>query len=318
MMSADIAETRAADFLMRLDEGDWSPADQAALETWLAESFAHKAAYLRLEEGWRLTDRLRALYDPAETLHPVNRKWLSGAAFALAASFVLALIGFAIWPRPEPVQVVSLETHVGERRTAYLPDGSTIELNTNTRIRLALEQERRIAWVSGGEAYFQIAHDRKRPFVIHAGAHDVTVLGTKFSVRRDGELLRVAVVQGAVQLKGVGHSAALGSTVLPGGSTAVANSVATIVRREPLDALERALRWRDGVLVLDGKTLGQAVAELNRYNSSPIMVRGAQLAAMPIGGTVQLGNREGFIRLLKEIYDVHILRAADGKIILQR
>ncbi|MEJ7927586.1 FecR domain-containing protein [Sphingobium sp. AN641] len=317
-MSADITEARAARFIMRRDEDDWSQADQVELDAWLAESLAHKAALWRLEEGSRQTDRLRALYNPVDLPHPVQRKWHSVAAFALAASLVMAVLGYVMWPQSEPVQIVTLETHIGERRTAHLPDGSTIELNTNTKIRLALEQERRVAWVSGGEAYFQIAHDPARPFVIHAGAHDVTVLGTKFSVRREGELLRVAVVQGAVQLKGVGRSASLGSTVLPGGSTAVANSVATIVRREPLDQLQQGLRWRDGVLVLDGKTLGQAVAELNRYNRNPIVVKGAPLAAMPIGGTFQLGNRQGFVRLLKEVYDVRVSRATDGKIFLQR
>lgn len=317
-MSADLIEIRAARFLMRRDEGDWSPADQAGLDRWLAESLTHKAAYWRLEEGWRQTDRLRALYDPVEMRQPAQRRWYALASFALAASLVMAVVGLAMWPRREPAQVVTLETNVGERRSANLPDGSMIELNTNTKMRLALEQDRRIAWVSGGEAYFQIAHDPKRPFVIHAGAHDVTVLGTKFSVRREGDLLRVAVVQGAVQFKGVGQSAALGSTVLPAGSTAVANSVATIVRREPVDVLERGLRWRDGVLVLDGKTLGQAVDELNRYSRIPIIVNGGKLAAMPIGGTFQVANREGFIRLLSQVYDVRVSRGEDGKIILQR
>lgn len=317
-MSADLIEIRAARFLMRRDEGDWSPADQADLNRWLAESLMHKATYWRLEEGWRQTDRLRALYDPVEMRRPAQRRWHALASFALAASLVMAIVGFAMWPRAGPAQIVTLETNIGERRTAHLPDGSTIELNTNTKMRLALERGRRIAWVSGGEAYFQIAHDPKRPFVIHAGAHDVTVLGTKFSVRREGDLLRVAVVQGAVQLKGVGHSAALGSTVLPAGSTAAANSAATIVRREPVDVLERGLRWRDGMLVLDGKTLGQAVDELNRYSRIPIIVNGGNLAAMPIGGTFQVANREGFIRLLSQVYDVRVSRGADGKIILQR
>ncbi|MEJ7935429.1 FecR domain-containing protein [Sphingobium sp. AN558] len=317
-MPTETAEIRAARFLLRRDEGDWSPADQAELDAWLAESLAHKAAYWRLEEGWRLTDRLRALYDPVVMLQPARRKWRSFAPFALAASLVLALVGFAMWPSPQPAEIVDLETHIGERRTAHLADGSMIELNTNTKLRLSFEQERRVAWVSGGEAYFQIAHDPSRPFVIHAGAHDVTVLGTKFSVRREGELLRVAVLQGAVQLKGVGRSSALGSTVLPSGSTAVAIGMATIVMREPLDKLNQSLRWRDGVLVLDGKTLGQAVAELNRYTRRPIVVKGDRLAAMPIGGTFQLGNREGFVRLLSQVYDVRVSRDADGKIFLQR
>lgn len=318
MMSADIAETRAALFLMRREEGEWSPAEQVELDAWLAESHAHKAAYWRLEEGWRLADRLRALYDPVELLQPVKRKWCSFRAFALAASLVLALVGFGVWPRQEPAEVVQFETRVGERRTAHLSDGSTIDLNTNTKLRVVLGPESRSAWVSGGEAYFQIAHDPRRPFVVHAGGHDVSVLGTKFSVRREGELLRVAVLQGTVQLKDVGGSSALGSTVLRSGSTAMANSTATIVLREPLDRLEQGLRWRDGAIVLDGKTLGQAVAELNRYNQAPIVVKDDQLAAMAIGGAFQLDNRDGFIRLLREVYDVRVSRAADGKIILDR
>lgn len=318
MMSADIAEIRAARFLTRRDEGDWTPADQAELDNWLAESLAHKAAYWRLEEGWRLADRLRALYDPAETLQPVKREWYSFRSFSIAASLVLALVGFGMWPRQEQAQIIQLETRIGERRTAHLPDGSTIDLNTNTNMRVAFERGRRSAWVSGGEAYFQIAHDPSRPFVIHTGTHDVSVLGTKFSVRREGDLLRVAVVQGAVQLTGIGASSTLESTVLRSGSTAVANSMATIVSREPLDRLNQGLRWRDGVIALDGKTIGQAVTELNRYNPIPIVVKDDKLAAMPIGGAFQLDNREGFIRLLREVYEVRVSRTADGKIILER
>lgn len=317
-MSTDLTEDRAARFIVRRDEGDWSPADQAELDAWLAESLSHKVAYWRLEEGWRLTDRLRALYVPDEDAPPARRIWRSFAPFAVAASLVLVLVGFAMWPRPDPVRIVQFETRIGERRTVHLPDGSTIDLNTNTKLHVALGEERRSAWVSGGEAYFQIAHDKSRPFVVHAGGHDVSVLGTKFSVRRDGELVRVAVLQGAVQFQDTGHSSALGSTVLRGGSTAVANSKATIVLREPLSRLEQGLRWRNGAIVLDGKTLGQAVAELNRYNQIPMVVADDQLAAMPIGGGFQLDNREAFIRLLIEVYDVRVSRTADGKIILKR
>lgn len=317
MKFAEQVESRAAQFLMRRDEEDWSYADEAELTAWLAESWAHKAAYWRLEEIWRRADRLGALYEPLKPYTFASLARRPSMPLAVAASLLLALFVLVTWPKPRPVQVAQLETRIGERRTFHLIDGSAIDLNTNTRIRIAFEHARRVAWVSDGEAYFRIAHDPGRPFVVHAGARDLSVLGTKFLVRSDGDSLSVAVVEGAVQLSGVGPSVALGSTVLRGGSMAVVKGTTTLVSLEPADQLKQRLSWRDGVIVLDGSTLGQALTEFNRYTTTPAVLEDEHLAKMPIGGSFQLDNQHGFIRLLSQVYELR-MDQKDGKLILRR
>ena len=91
-------------------------------------------------------------------------------------------------------------TELGGHATVPLADGSKIELNTDTKLRAALAEEQRTVWLDRGEAYFEVSKDPNRPFVVMAGDRKVTVLGTKFSVRRDGDRVSVAVAEGKVRV----------------------------------------------------------------------------------------------------------------------
>ena len=200
-MSAQRIEEEAACWLMRRDEPDWSPADQAALDVWLQGSMAHKAAFWRLEQGWAAAGRLAAT---AQRGHEVSRPRRGLALFAIAASLLLA-IGLAVAvllpaPATHDPDVQQFATRVGERRAVALADGSRIELNTGTRLRAALAAGTRELWLDEGEAYFDVAHDAQRPFIVHAGSRTITVLGTKFAVRLDRGRVQVAVSEGRVRI----------------------------------------------------------------------------------------------------------------------
>src|SRR5258708_31845445 len=92
-------------------------------------------------------------------------------------------------------------TEIGAREMVPLADGSKVELNTDTRIRTVVTKERRTVWLDRGEAYFEVVPDTSRPFVVLAGSRRITVVGTKFAVRRDGDEVQVKVPEAIVHVE---------------------------------------------------------------------------------------------------------------------
>lgn len=239
MNAAREIEDRAARWLIRREELGWSEADQDELDAWLEESMAHKAAYWRLEHGWRQADRISSLGTAAT---PVSRTYawrrFAGAwkPVAVAASVLLALtIIFRVVqpflpgeaPAPQPQMIA---TTVGGHRVVPLDDGSRIELNTATTLRTAVKSGSREVWLERGEAYFEVAHVEGRPFVVHAGPRTITVLGTKFSVRRDGERVTVSVLEGRVRIDDARpQGAEVSSSTIAAGNVAIARGPSMLV-----------------------------------------------------------------------------------------
>jgi len=181
-----------------------------------------------------------------------------------------------------------------------------VELNTASVVRTALGGQRREVWLDRGEAYFEVAHDPEHPFVVHAGSRDVTVLGTKFSVRHDGDKVIVAVREGRVRVDDVSEARAVRSTTITGGDTAVAQGAATLVTAKSEERVESALAWRDGMLNFDQERLVDVAAEFNRYNARRLTVADAAAAQTRISGSFPTSRPESFVRLLRDAYGLKI------------
>jgi transmembrane sensor len=304
---------------MLRDEVEWSAGDQAGLEAWLAQSMAHKAAYWRLEHGWREADRIAALGDMPELTTRVG--WFPRATWwrpvAIAASLLLAIGLGALYVMPglvDPAPEASapaaaptrFATRVGGRKTVTLSDGSRVELNTATSVRARVTLARREFWLDSGEAYFEVAHAPNLPFVIHAGQRDITVLGTKFSVRRDGDRVRVSVVEGRVRIDQASGSQGPRSSTVTGGDVVVAEGPSTLVASNAGERVRRQLSWRQGMLTFDQATLAEAAAEFNRYNPRQLVVADPETASIRIGGSFQSNNIDAFVRLLREAYGLRV------------
>lgn len=313
--AATIEET-AAQWLARRMEPEWSAAGEAALAAWLDQSMAHKAAFWRLEEGWRMADRIGALSGAGRGSGAVPRaplwrdRWIWGA---LAASVLVMVAGALLWiavPRPDRTPPVEVATAIGEQRAIPLADGSKVELNTRTRLRSRVTSAAREVWLDRGEAYFDVAHDAARPFVVHAGPRTVTVLGTRFSVEREGARVRVQVVEGRVRIENSGGTGGA-STIVTRGDIALARGASMLVTSGPVERVENALSWREGRLTFDGQSLGQVAEQFNRYNHVRIVVTDPDVAAIRIGGSFQATNAEAFTRLLQDAYGLRVVRAGD-------
>ncbi len=310
-------DLRAAEWLERREREDWNEADQAALDGWFAASSAHRIAYLRVEAAWTRAHRLGALRRP-------NR---SGAVFAAtgrlhllariaAAVAILSAVGAgtAIYFKPLPQKVYA--TAIGERKTLALGDGSRVEMNTDTVLRVAADGRARTVWLEKGEAYFQVRHDSAHPFTVMAGGHRVTDLGTKFLVRTDAQKLQVSLVEGSIRFDAPDGRMREPLLLAPGDSvTAKQNTI--VVTRNSERELARDLGWRRGVLVFDNTTLADAVTEFNRYNREKIVIADPAVAQLRIDGTFPNENLAVFARAAQQLFELHIVER-DGKTVISR
>jgi transmembrane sensor len=295
-------EARAADWIAERDRAgaDWPAEREQALRAWISESTAHRVAWLRLDQAWRRADRLRALQPPpvARAAPTGASSWWKqrrsiGGALAGLSLAMLAFIVVGYWKLSGDTQ--SYATARGQREAVALTDGSRLTLNTATRLRTAVTAQQREVWLEQGEAFFDIAHDATRPFVIHAGTQKVTVLGTKFSLLREGERLRVTVLEGRVQVQTDPQSR---PAVLQRDDTALADAGHVLVSRKSSQQLSASLSWLQGKLVFDQISLAEAAQQFNRYNRKQLVISDEAAGKIGIGGVFDANNAEAFARLL--------------------
>lgn len=320
MNSSSKIEARAADWIARRDNGNWTEEHEQGLHAWLDEAAAHKVAYLRLNAAWQRADRLRALRASPQVARSVERQpqartlprartvWSSRAAAGFAA------IGIAFLLSGDLNRVGSrhlFSTPIGARETVALEDGSKLTLNTLTQLSTRVDGNERAVWLDEGEAFFDIAHDATRPFVIRAGNRRVIVVGTKFSLRRDGDQLTVNVVEGRVQVQ-VDNAA---PTLLTRGETAVGEGKNVLVTRRTERQSIAATSWLEGRLVFDQMTIAEAAAQFNRYNRKKLIVADAGAANIRIGGSFDASNVDGFAHLVQSGFGL-VIEDHDDRILI--
>lgn len=339
-------EYTAAAWLARRDAGGWSARDQAQLDVWLGQSDAHRVAWLRLTSAWEQADRLKALgagvpagqipprgrwtlsphFDPRRALSPrraftgrrSGRPWRRSRAFTAAAMLALAALASGslwLWHAAEPPsQPVVYRTGIGRSSSVRLADGSEATLSSDTVVSVSLSRNERDLYLRRGEAFFEVRKDHSRPFVVHVDGRRVIAVGTRFSVRRDGDSgLRVVVTQGLVRLEAVPDSDA--ATLLPPGSVAQLAGDALQVRHLPVEQARELLSWREGFVVFHGTQLADAVQEFNRYNTRKLLIGDPGIAHLRVGGQFRWSNEEAFVRLIEQAFPVRS-EPRDGEIVL--
>jgi transmembrane sensor len=225
---------------------------------------------------------------------------------AAAMLVTVAAGGWLGWQYTQERQDAHYATAVGARQSIALPDGSMLTLNTATQVRTAVNGSGRKVWLDDGEAYFDIAHDSKRPFVVIAGARRITVLGTRFLVRRQGAQVSVMVEEGRVQIAAAAGEKGGESTVLTRNQAAVASASSVLVMSKAPKQIDDELSWRQGRLVFDQTTLGDAAIQFNRYNTQKLVIADPAIAATRIGGSFDAGNVDGFVALLKQGFGLSV------------
>ncbi|WP_158601972.1 FecR family protein [Pararobbsia silviterrae] len=354
----DIDARAAAWFVQRRD--GLAREDEAAFRAWLAAHPAHRAAYDQVSEVWRVLDampaddiaRLRSEFahtDPA--VHA--RSWRSSASNASSASpasparraffprfaaagaaFAMTGAGVVAWQywRANPTFTAVYETRRGEVKTVSLPDGSTMDLDTETHVEARLFHDRREVHLIRGQAMFAVASNPDCPFKVMARAVTVTVVGTRFAVRctdtgLEHDNVRVDVEEGHVRVASAWREDGSRDDGSPAdGSSRVVDltagqSVATLASGAlgPVAAITPAevAEWRQGRVSFDNTTLQRALQEFERYAATPIVIGDPAIGAMRVTGSFDIHEATRFARALPRVLPVR-LRQRGGVIEIVR
>lgn len=311
-MSADEIEAVAADWLAREDRG-LTAEEQDQMELWLEQSSRHKVGYLRLKASWRRADRLAALKTPLAAPQPLQRRWIVPAA--IAACLMVAVGGAAWLWQPQAPHTQSFATGMGQRQALRLADGTQVELDTNTRLHADLTGKSRTVTLDAGEAYFDVVHDASRPFTVYAGNHRITDIGTKFSVFRNGDDVRVVVKEGQVKVEQIDQPQSV-PLMAQAGHEIIAKGSETLLATKPDQEISNDLSWRNGMLVFNQQTLADAADQFNRYNNRHIEVEGSA-RKIRIGGSFKADNVDVFVQLLHRGFGLSVNEQGD-KIVVSR
>jgi transmembrane sensor len=273
----------------RLDREERTPALEAQLEAWLAEDTRRRGAFLQAEATWAMLDRGRQLAGEFDVHEPrrqgFSKRLLLGAGAALAAS----VAGVAYLANPAD----RYDTALGEIRRVPLKDGSTVAINTQSDVEVTLRPDVRRVKLARGEAWFQVAKNADRPFVVEAGRVRVRAIGTAFSVRLQDGGAEVLVSEGVVEAWVAGAEGRR-VRIAAGAGAYVAENVSISERATAPSEVDRQLAWRSGKIDLAGETLSEAAAEFNRYNERKLVVASPQLGNERLYGVFRTDDPKGF------------------------
>lgn len=314
-LNASPPEMEAAAWCERRSDRDWCESDQIELDAWLALSNENVVAFLRMSHVWGRADRLGALRQPLKPLSEANARQgsLFSPRWVVAALIAVGVVGAAAsFYMARPADEF-FSTPIGGREVLTLADGSQVELNTDTALHIRINSTERTVFLDRGEAYFQVKHDSAHPFTVMAQGHRITDLGTKFSVREEGEGLRVVLLEGSARIDAANkdkHSA-----ILKPGDVALATADSLSVARRPVEGLANELGWRRGVLIFDHTTLAEAAREVNRYSRKKLVIAGGGAAKLMIGGTFAASNVDSIAEAAKEFFGLKVEDRGDKLVI---
>ena len=236
-------------------------------------------------------------------------------ATAVSLMFVLA-IGTA-W-RFLANNAHSYTTQIGAISTVPLSDGSKITLNTDSQIRVALNASERRIELDQGEAFFEVAKDAARPFIVAIADKRVIAVGTKFSIRREHDDIRVLVTEGRVRIERNGSSSRATDTQLTAGSEARTAQAAVLVDQPAPTEVEQLLSWRTGYIVFRDTSLTDAVADFNRYTTRKIVIEDPAIANIRIGGNFRSDNADAFLSLIESGFSIRVEQHTDRIVLTKR
>ena len=235
-------------------------------------------------------------------------KWAAAAALLLIG--VAATTGWYLYPRN------AVSTAAGEVRQLPLPDGSRVVLDARSRISVQYEPATRLVRLESGQALFEVAKDATRPFIVVAGEYRVRAVGTAFLVSvENASQAQVTVTKGTVQVWS--ETEPTPRQLSAGGHVELDRGKVRPSEELTPKEVQRLVDWRSGLLDLTGKSLAQAIAELNRYNRLHIEVADPQLGSEPLVGEVGDSDPESFAEAAAAMLGAHVRRDGD-RLILDR
>ncbi len=333
----------AAWFVRRRDAG-WQAADETAFAAWLAADPAHTRRYQRYAAQWDELDAMpadriqqirqkldvdlgragpaasRTPSSAAEPAPPSRRRFLTwplGPALAATGLAAVGGLGLGLYrlSAPAPAWAQAFRTERGQHQRVTLPDGSELVLDTATQLEVAFHDDRREARLPEGQAAFSVQADTGRPFEVLAGPLRITVVGTRFSVRYTPgvpgqEGVTVSVEQGQVQVAPQADQRAGEATLLGPGQQIASNARGELQAVAPM-AVQGPAAWQRQRVSFVDVPLSQALAEIERYRSTGLVIRDPAVAALRLSGTFDPRNPQALRLALSRVLPVRLRERRD-------
>jgi len=330
----------ASAWMARLQADDVTAEDRARFEVWRRAHPLHRRTYDELTGVLNRFVAVRPLVSAAafgqsmnETAARAESRWARARSrrirIAWAAALAGVLIGFGFFAYLHGGPGRTYVTVTGEHATVSLPDGSTLELDGDSRARVDFSTPYRIVHLERGEAFFKVVHNPEWPFWVVGGGSWVRDVGTAFNVQLNATGMRVTVSQGTVKVGAIApllqaipfqdavlpHVTAL--SVLTAGHQAYVSGRAVKIQPLSPTQLVRAISWRAQTLYFENAPLSEVAEELGRYTQLRLVVAGDSLRNLPVAGTFD-GSPQGvetFLAMLNQGLGLTVHREA-GEIVI--
>ncbi len=314
----------------RLQNGNCSEQDYAEFDRWIATDKARQLAFERARCLYLNVDLLTS----RETSTPIPRQSVTRTAPAdpdsrsarpitafappiaiiSLACFLLSALGVFWWL---PLVKNTYTTEIGKQRVVTLADGTKVTLDTDSQIRVAYrEDERRVA-LQRGRAYFDVAPNPARAFIVVVDNGEVKAAGTAFSVHKAQQGIEVALLKGEVEVQPDTTSAPPRRTeILTSGEQLIYQSDGG-VQRASIANLNERMSWFTGKLIFSSRRLADVVKEVNRYSEKTIRLASPKLHDLEIDAVFNIGDLETFVLTLQSSFDLMVMRQLNGDIELK-
>jgi transmembrane sensor len=324
-------EVEASEWLVAMSDRSVTLEARRNFEAWLRASPEHERVYEAQKMAWSAVARMPHLLgetSPSDLRKhlPVHTRAQRSQARIFAFAAVLALLGTGWFFIQNPVSQTRardvFETGVAQVEDIRLVDGTLVSLGASSRIEVELRKGERRVVLARGEAFFEVAHDASRPFLVSAGDTLIRVVGTKFDVRYGTETVRVGVLEGRVEVQetrdGTGPyptQASAPKRVLTSGTAAVARRNGEIATTDGVK-IEDLGAWRQGRLVYVDTSLRDVVADINRYYNGKIELADQSAGDMQLTAAFRIDQIDRMLGVLQNSAPIEVTRAPDGRIIL--
>ncbi|WP_172274538.1 FecR family protein [Caulobacter sp. RHG1] len=307
--------TTAANWLARLNTTTVSAKTMDEFRDWRAQPGNHEAFH-EVAQLWAKSAQaktqpgVQAALEAALARKAPRRANRIGFGLAVATAMVTVSIGgYVTW---RSIAAPNFDTGVGEQRLVQLSDGSSVRLDTNSKVTVRYSQGARRITLARGQAYFEVAHDAARPFLVETPQASVRAIGTRFSVREDGATTKVTLVQGRIEVRD-GHNAS--PRLLTAGEQIIATQALGPVQK--VDA-KVATSWTTGRLVFRGVPLQQALVEINRYSRKPIRLDPAYDQIETLTGAFDSADTDAMVAAVASLRGLSVEHRPDGSILLRQ
>jgi len=313
-------QKQAAYYVTRLFSGELTANEEREIQKWRRENDCHEREFNAMLAIWQHSD---AVYRSTNRISYLKRSFAFAASILLTAITVYLLVNAlpSFLPASQKAQrdqIVKNEVHkpiimsktfqssVGEVRKIDLPDGSEVTLNTNSEIAVMLTSEQRLVKLRRGEVFFDIQKEKSRPFIIDTGKQKVTVLGTRFTVRKNAaeDSIKVSVLEGVVEFDTRQKHTESRTRLLTSGDIATyENSKISLTRA---NRNNQQPGWIKGILRFDNAPLSEVIEELNRYRTKQIQMGFAQQEQFRISGVFRLSDDDSVLNAITATLPVKV------------